>query len=369
LQLGDRTSTLLLRAAALTLLSLAVFAGTFAVVSALLPQLAPTGLGNLCQWDCGWYQEIAEEGYRVEPAAGSLMASYAFYPAFPLLARLVMLVTGLGFVHAALLMNLVMSGAFAWLALAGREELMLRDDRDAAIFVLAFMVSPWSLYNHVPYTEMTFNLAMLATFLAWRRGHFVAAALCGVVLTATRVTGVLLPIALLIELLLQERWRILNLLKAPDGRFRALAIMPLGALGFYLYLGVHVGDPLAAFHAQLGWAQAVRNPLELFIGGLRAGEPQPIAAGLALVVVTVSLAIGLRLGRIPLALGAMGLLTAVAVGFTGFMPSPRYTLAIFPVFLLVPILPRKVQWLLIAVFVAWLCVYLHLWFLSTWFLI
>jgi hypothetical protein len=189
------------------------------------------GRGGICNWDCKWYELIAESGYALVPRP-TLEANWGFFPGFPLATLLVSAVTRLSFVFAGMLLNALYLLAFCWLAVRYNADLGLRDQREAAIFLLAFAFSPWSLYNHVPYTEMQFNLAALATFICWRRGYLVAAALCGVVLTATRISGVLLPVILAIELLIRERGRLLPLLIQPDARFRALAVMPFGLMGF-----------------------------------------------------------------------------------------------------------------------------------------
>ena len=63
-------------------------------------------------WDGSWYREIAENGYPVplpvDPSTGAVSQNaWAFYPAFPLLSRLLMSVTGLGFPVVASTLALV----------------------------------------------------------------------------------------------------------------------------------------------------------------------------------------------------------------------------------------------------------------------
>lgn len=357
----DTQMPTLLKAAAVAVLSLVIFAAAVAIALTLQPDEAQKGLNALCRWDCGWYRSIASGGYQIDPGPDNLQANYAFYPVFPGAARLVMQATGLPFVHAALLLNAIFTVLFAWLTLANRDVLLLRSDRDALMFLLAFLVSPWSLYNRVPYTEMSFNLAMLATFIAWRREYYVAAAAAGLVLTATRVTGVFLPILLLVELTMRERWRVVGLLRAPDARFRALAIMPLGGLAFFIYLGFHVGDPLASFRIQSSWNQGLRDPIETVVGGLRTLSRAGLLAVAAFIVPTLLLIAGWRRGMVPFALAMTGVLVACSTVLSGLMSMPRHTLAFFPVYLMVPMLPRVMQWVLIATFVVVQGAFVYLW--------
>lgn len=353
---------LLPRAAGLTAVALIVFIGSFALAMIVMQDRPNPGLHDLCQWDCIWYRSILEDGYDLEPRTKRFEANLGFYPGFPLVVGGVMAITGLDFTASAVFLNAIYTLLFVWLALSSREELLLKSDRDATVFLLAFLLTPFSLYNRVPYTEAQFNLAILATFVAWRRGAFIAAALAGAALTVTRVTGVFLPVALLLELLFRERWRVLDLLRAPDGRFRALAIMPLGAVAFFVFLAFHVGDPLANFRVQnVGWLHPLGNPLEILVEGLLSlhheGTIPAVVFGLSAIV----LILGWRRGRIPPPLAVMALCIVTMPTFTGLLGLPRYALAIFPVYLAMPGLPTWSLWLLLVIFLP-----VHVFFIVQW---
>lgn len=353
---------LLPRAALIAAAAMLVFAIGLIVTFALRPDLLPNSYQVLCRLDCNWYRLIALDGYVATPRLDSLQSSVAFFPAFPIVVRGLMLMTGLDFTAAALLLNAVYLMLFCMLVLASREQLLLRSDRDAAMFLLAFVLAPWSIYNRVPYTEMQFNLAMLATYVAWRREHYVAAALCGIALSATRVTGVFLPIALLIELLVRERWRIVELLRVPDARFRTLALMPLGGIAFYVYLGLHVGDPLANIRIQsIGWGHAIRNPVETLAGIVRSMSYDGLSAAFAFGVAAIGLSVGALRRNVPPPLALVG----IAIISTSIISGPhgmaRYALATFPVYLLVPTLPRVLQWPMIGSFALLQLAFTYFW--------
>jgi hypothetical protein len=318
----------------------------------------------LCRWDCHWYRSIIERGYDPDPRLDprDLQANYAFYPAFPLVAGALMAVTPLNFTQVGLLLGLLYSGLFSWLALTFHRELHLPDQRAAIAFLVAFLLSPLGVVNHVPYTEMQFNLAALATFIAWRREHYLAAALSGVVLTATRLPGVILPLALLVELLARERWRFGPLLAAPDARVRALAVMPLGLGGFLVYLGLHTGDPLASLRIQhFGWNQGMNDLLLNLATGLFA-RSNTAALGVVVVVgVTLLLGFGVRRGHIPLPLAALAFFSYALPALSRMASVPRFALALFPVYLLVPLLPPRWRLGLIVGFAVLQFLTLHLW--------
>ncbi|GAB2766281.1 hypothetical protein GCM10027039_29110 [Terrabacter koreensis] len=68
--------------------------------------------GVLANWDGQWYERIATDGYPTarEARSDNDRWTWAFPPLFPMAARLVMAITGLGFPAAALLLNLVLGG-------------------------------------------------------------------------------------------------------------------------------------------------------------------------------------------------------------------------------------------------------------------
>jgi hypothetical protein len=278
----------------------------------------------------------------------TLQTRFGFFPGFPVAASVFMDLTGLPFSIGGLVLNAGFSLLFSWLALRYRNELGLKNERDAFTFLAAFLLSPWSLYNRVPYSEMLFNLGSLATFIAWRRENYPIAAISGSIVTATRFSGVLLPMALLLELLIRDRDGAFKLLARPDGRLRALAIMPFGLVAFMLLLYFQTGDPLAYVHAeQAGWNQGFRNPFATLWGGLWAG-PSTRYSVIAFTVASIALFWAAHVHRIPPALALFAWLApAVAVTST-LVAQPRFSLALFPIYLMAPAAPRGVKIALIA---------------------
>ena len=223
------------------------------------------GPSHLCHWDCGWYITIAENGYERPPQNGSGVANYGFYPGFPYLARVAMQLLNLGFVSASLLLNCVLLFAFAMVAWVYRDTLKLNSDRTFVIFLLAFALSPWSVYNRIPYSEMSFNFALLLCFVAWRRDHLIIAAIGGFLLCTIRVTGAILPALLMIELLWQKRQNLIAFVFSFDRRLCALAFMGSGFIVVCIQHYIITGDPFVYFQAQReGWHQELRNPMRYF---------------------------------------------------------------------------------------------------------
>jgi hypothetical protein len=354
----------LLLAAIIAGLSTVCFAAFYLVASALLPS-APEGLDSLCIWDCGWYHSVAVSGYDRLPLPQTMSANLGFFPAFPIGVWLLMKLTGLPFVASGLILNALLSWLFCWIALKYKSELNLKDEVETTVFLAAFLLSPWSLYNHVPYTEMLFNVTVLGAFVFWRSGNYTAAAAFGAVLTATRPTGIFLPLVLSIELCYRERHRFIDLVGRPDGRLRALAVMPLGLAAHMVFLYFHVGDPLAYSHVQeVGWGWSLENPLAVLVAASVVGLKGQYGAA-AFLLASAALLTGVLLRRIPHSLAAFAWL-APCVPLTAFVLSqPRYALALFPIYLVVPAAPRVVRFVLIAMLALGQAVIVYFWLLKS----
>ncbi len=197
----------------------------------------------LAQWDGGWYQRIARHGYEYAP--DRLQHSVAFFPLYPLLVRpLVHL--GLPFGLAGAIVNaLAFLGALAVLYVWARA---LGGERMARWATAALAFCPMAVFGSVAYTEGLFLLLTLATlFSAWR-GRFGLAACWGILATASRLPGIALVPALLLEVARQRRGR---------SEMAAAFTPALGTLAYFSWLWRRFGDPLTFFHAEHAWQRSV----------------------------------------------------------------------------------------------------------------
>jgi hypothetical protein len=159
------------------------------------------------QWDGSWYREIALHGYPTQlpyDAAGALhQNAWAFYPAYPLLVRSVMSVTGASFPVAGAMTSLVL-GAFAMLVI---YQLFVRfvSARAALVGMLVVAVFPASPVLQISYTESLALLLLAMALLALLRQRYLLAIPIVVLLALSR--PVVLPFALVVLVHLIVRWR------------------------------------------------------------------------------------------------------------------------------------------------------------------
>lgn len=190
-------------------------------------------------WDGSFYREIATQGYRFSPdlTAG---VSVAFFPLFPLLSW-GLTQFGIPFdVGGTLINNLAFGGAvfllYRWIS---------DSHPTAAVWVVAVLVlSPFSLFGAVAYTEGLFLLLTIAALRAYERYNYRWMAVCGALSTATRPTGIVLIPAFL----LAAWWECRS-----AAAYFAGAISAIGILSYSFYCWLQFDDPLAFLQAQYAW--------------------------------------------------------------------------------------------------------------------
>ncbi len=208
--------------------------------------------GAAVRWDSIHLLQIATHGYTTPSSA-------AFYPLYPLLTH----VLGLGLQSTAVagVVLSVLSFAVALWLLGALTELELgRPAARAAITLLAF--APLSFFFSAVYTESLFLALSLGAFYALRTDRWWLAVLLSALAALTRVTGVLLVIALFMVAYRRS--------PRPWKRIASLAAVP-GALFVYLaYDALRGWGPTAAFSAQAAYGRESAGPLGAIVLAVQA---------------------------------------------------------------------------------------------------
>jgi len=280
------------------------------------------------RWDSVQYLRLAQSGYS---AAGPWKAW--FYPLFPWSTRAVAAVTG-DYLIAGFIVSAV---ALAAAAVALRRLLCLDFSREIALRAVWFLlIFPTSYFLHIAYTESLFLAFAIGSIFAARKNIWWMAGGLGALSWMTRANGAVLVPTLAVEAAYQfwkgRRW---------NWQWLWICAVPLG-FGVYLLLNWHVtGNPFTAIHMRktvsvTSWAwpwtgirEAFRNlhrtPSQAEMVG--AQELYFSILGLACVIVSW---IKLRPVYAVWATGNWLLFSAV----TFIESAPRYTLLIFPLFIL-----------------------------------
>lgn len=213
-------------------------------------------LAAFANWDGRWYSEIVEEGYGYDPKRHS---STAFFPAYPMLARILVELTDMRSDLALLVVtHLCLATAFALLASYFQMRLSKEEEPWAwEISLLAFALWPTSFFARMAYTESLFLLCIVAALYGLERRWplWIVAVIAGFA-TATRSVGV----ALLLPLAIQA-WQTSN-----DWRHfvRQAWVFPLACWGVGAYMAYQAwafDDPLTFVRTQENWNIRPKLPL------------------------------------------------------------------------------------------------------------
>lgn len=276
---------------------------------------------NLANWDGGHYLGIAEHGYQEK-------YQYAFFPLYPLLIKAVSSLTQ-NYLAASLLISIVSSFLAIHLLFS-----LIRLDFDKKIArdaVLVLAMFPTSFYFLTAYSEGLFLLLSLATFLFLRKNNLVLATMAAALASATRVVGVAVVLALMMEVWTKQginksNWYIL--------------LAPAGLIIYSWYLFNQTGDPFYFTVAQLHWQRILTPPLVSFWETLRSLD---FNAFLDLLFTVFGLGMILRAFRfLPLTYAVYGLISILLPLATSSLSSmPRFLLPIFPIFILIAAVKKQ----------------------------
>lgn len=343
----------------------------------LNPPGVTSGFGRLgdllaapvARWDSVWYLVIAHYGYK--PGLGTLTSSRAaFFPLYPLTLKAISSV-GVPPVLAGVLVSLIAltSALYGIHRLCELEFGPLVGGKVGRMAVLALAFAPMAFYLSAVYSEALYLALSIGVFLCARRGRFAVAVLLASLAGATRSTGLVLVLALLIIYFYGPRED-----REPDrqkaewwrARYRPrkdllwFFALPVGVLAYMGYLALSGGNALEPFHAQEVWSRHFVGPYlgiwdgakAAFDGGRQllsfqshhiyfaAGTGSPsVAAGHNLMLFGfLALAAVMTVGvmrRLPFAYGsyvlaALALPLSYPVSSQPLMSLPRFLLVLFP---------------------------------------
>jgi hypothetical protein len=317
--------------------------------AAAVPDESIGGFANgLCQWDCAWYIHIAERGYDPYPIPKMLGAgNWAFFPLMPMLV---------GFAHAivqqpTIWVATILSIALSYVTALIAWPLLERNLRAYTLFSAYLLAGPFSIYFTTIYTEVLFILLSTATLLMLQRRNYVGAGLFAGLLSATRIVGVVMALAMLVQAFVDHRTAgrsfasfIPAVLKRPD-IVLGLFLAPLGLALYIVFLQHWMGDGLAFLHVQRAWARAYGNPA-VFVwdaltswpkGSLVPTAPQQLATA---VLVGFGLT-ALLAWRRQWAAASFAVICMVIPLFAGMASTMRFTAALAPLAILACLLLAK----------------------------
>jgi hypothetical protein len=318
------------------------------------PNAANVMLDGWFRWDVHWYRQLARFGYQ-NPTQNGVQRDTAFFPAFPLLVRLVNLVIPDTYVAGMIATNACfVLAAFLLFRLVERRH----GSAVAKRAVLLMLVYPWSFILSAMYTESLFLASVLAAFYFAESERWSLAGLCAAVTGATRVLGFSVVIGLAVLYLEKRQWRWRGIRPEVLG----IGLSALGPGLQMLYLWKRFGDPFLFLRSQDvgGWSgpSSIRAMLTVFASFFDSQSLMSGAAPVPAFVHLVALACGviacvMCLRRSRAAYGVWGL-SYLALSSYKWDSMGRFVVVIFPLYIAGALSVRKSEY--VAALVAMGCV-------------
>jgi Glycosyltransferase family 87 len=282
---------------------------------------------GLLAWDGGWYEEIAGHGYAT---AGT--QSVRFFPGFPMVARALAWIPGVGVGTALILLaNLLALAAMAALLVLVRHDFGDPGLARRTVWLLALAPSAYALV--LGYADAALLLCAVVTVLAARTGRWWWAAMAGLAAGLVRPVGLLLVVPLVIEVWQARRARATAL--GWTARLAAV-VAPLAGTAIYLaWVGHQFGDAWLPFRVQQqnGHRGTFTVPLRAMghdVESLFHGHHVGSALHVPWVVLSLVLLV-VAFRRLPLSYAAFAaVVLAVSVTSSNLDSFERYALGAFP---------------------------------------
>lgn len=288
--------------------------------------------------DASWYVEIARDGYHPGPLTTETPKNWTFFPLYPLLLKAIAplfnsyLIAGLIISNSCFLLALIVLQLFM------RHEKIDPATSDRAIWLCCFF--PTSYFFISPLTESLFLLLSLGAFYFLRKERLIFSAVTLSLATATRPTGLMLLPAFLLELCKSKASTVIKL--------TSLAIAPLGAMFYMLYLHTLTGSLLAFSENQAAWGRFKGSFWELTASLMLNLDRVMIGwnflafnAFCALLALSISYYL-YRRKMFSLAL-FLGIPVACALATGSVLSMARFVAALFPIYLGIALMCRSIK--------------------------
>lgn len=318
--------------------------------------LEPTGhplWWSLANFDGVHYIGIATKGYFAQ-------FTQAFFPVYPILMSWVNML-----VHNVILSGYLISHISLAIFLYLVYKLICLDHpkQVATRTIIFYLLFPVSFFFAAIYTESFFMALTVGAFLAARKKKWLIAGILGAIASGTRLVGILILPVLFIELWQQQKIKNpLALVKKSWQQLLAISLSASGLLLYMNYLAKNFSDALYFIHAQpvFGAQRSATKLVLLYQVFWRYTKMMVTVDPKSLLYYTVSqefllsllfLVLGIiAFKKTRLSYAVFAALAYILPTLTGTLSSmPRYTLAMFPAFIVLGQIKNKpIRYLLYA---------------------
>jgi hypothetical protein len=307
------------------------------------------------------YLSIAQNGYSP--------LRYFYFPLYPNIITFVAKAFDRSMFSLAFIGILVSNAAFL-VGLVGLTRLVKLDYSEKIVkyTIVLLLLFPTSFYFGSYYTEGLFFALAVWSFYYARKGNWILAGILGGLSTATRIVGLALIPALIVEAFLQSRVgdfrEIREIRKIGGRRLLGILLIPAGLFIYMLFLKQQTGDPLEFLHSVEIFGEQRSSSFimlpQVFYRYLFKIIPNinynyfPVVFATWLELITALVFGGLGVLGVLIGFGKLNkikfrLSYAIYIAFGYLIPTlsgsfsslPRYVLVLFPAYLLMAIYLKK----------------------------
>jgi hypothetical protein len=285
------------------------------------------------KFDSGWYLAIIERGYGKPPPDGK-PSSHAFFPLYPMAAKVLRDTFAIDGFHAGLLVTYLC--LFLAMSLFFREGAARLGEREAWSAVAFLLLFPTAFFLVAAYAESMFLLFALLAFRDARGASTARPAMWGFLLGLTRASALAAAPALFLAALEH---------RLPDGGRRwgrALLIGAIPAATVFLWIfgiGWIYGEPDLFFRSMQGWHRGMSSLSGIAAWVISMGVRLKLRGwlhtfvldyGLAILFVAIGISQLLKKRWSDAAWTGAAVALPMSTGLSEGMP--RFLLVVYPVF-------------------------------------
>ena len=282
-------------------------------------------------WDTYWYLDIIKNGYYLKN--NNTLSDIVFFPLYPFLIKLLGTLLFGNYVLAGWVISMTaLLGACAFFYKLLQE---FHPDVDPELPIILMLIFPTAFFFNIVYTEALFLFLTITTFYYTFRRNFYLAGIFALLGALTHSNGVFLALPILWEILRINGWKsiftkkIIPVFFAPLGSFLFI---------FYDYLKFH--NLFLFFNIESAWGRSFSINWEHF-----SLFSHPAIVNLSLdifftiFILTIIFLVYKNLS--PLYAVFMSLTVAAALTSGTLMSIGRYSLVLFPIFILLAKIKSK----------------------------
>jgi hypothetical protein len=302
----------------------------------IIPQSFPTVkswnfLDMHNRWDAYWYLDIVRNGYYLR--TDNTLSNVAFFPLYPALIK----IFGTIFLNNFVLAGWLISVGSLFLACVYFYKFLQKfhPEIDPEMPIILMLIFPTAFFFNIIYTESLFLFLTLATFYRAFKKNFWLAGLFAFFGALTHSNGIFLALPILWKILETYGWKSIF-----TSKIIPIFTAPVAMAGFFAYSAFKFHDLFLFFKLESAWGRSFRINMDHF---QFFSHPAIINFAIdtlfTVLIIAIIFLVWKKLSPLYAIFMSLTVLSALASGT--LMSIGRYSLVLFPMFILLAGIKNK----------------------------